>query len=115
MDFTSGGVLKNVTAQDSSITVTNAGTYTVKWTASISTANMAGGSEIEGHLYVDNTIQDKTGAHRYMSGSNDRGSMAGHGVLSLTAGQVIKLKFVSSDTAGEIIVDHANISVQRIN
>ena len=115
--FTSGGVLKNVSVQDSSMTVLIAGNYEASYSASCYTATGVVNGKFNFYIYVDDVKQEKTGNIRLFSGSNDMGTMcAAPTVLTLTAGQVIKLKVKSPDDNGNtFVVEYCIVHLKKID
>jgi hypothetical protein len=114
--WTSGGVLQNVTVQDSSITVQKTGKYHVTYTLNVSSLNMGGGSRLNAFIYVNDVQQVKTELLRWLSGTNDYGNATGTTILSLTANDIIKVKVRSlDDGAGTFIVWAANLAAERID
>jgi len=115
--WTSGGVLKNVTVQDSSMTVGIAGKYEVSYSFSFQTITGVTNGTFNFYLFVNDVKQEKTGAKRLMSGTNDLGVGAvAPTVLSLSANDVIKMKLISpSNNSNTVAFQYAIMHVKRID
>lgn len=116
--WTSGGVLKNVTVGDSSMTVGVTGVYDVAWSMSIgSGAGVAPNAKFNAYIYVNNVKEEKTGSMRMLSGSNDIGQLVCTAMsVSLKANDIIKLKLINVDDANgnTVVVYYAKMHVTRI-
>ena len=99
--LTSGGVLKNVTVQDSSLTLGVDGTCNMSWSISLeSVTGVATNAKFNAYLYVNDVKQEKSGSMRAMSGSSDCGQLVGTPMTySLKKGDIIKLKLGNFDDA----------------
>ena len=115
--WTSGGVLKNVTVQDSSMTVGVAGKYEVSYSWSFQTITGITNGTFNFYIFVNDVKQEKTGAKRLMSGTNDLGVGAvAPTVLSLAANDVLKMKVISpSDASNTVAFQYAIMHVKRID
>lgn len=115
--WTSGGVLKNVTVQDSSMTVQKAGKYEVSYSFSFQTITGVTNGTYNFYIFVNDVKQEKTGARRLMSGTNDLGIGAvAPTVLTLAANDEIKLKILSpSDNANTVCFQYAVLHVKKID
>ena len=116
--WTSGGVLKNVTVGDSSMTVGVTGIYDVAWSMSIgSGAGVAPNAKFNAYIYVNNVKEEKTGSMRMLSGSNDIGQLVCTAMsLSLNANDIVKLKLINVDDSNgnTVVVYYAKMHVTRI-
>jgi hypothetical protein len=116
--ITSGGVLKNVTVQDSSITIGVDGIYKVTYSANGRSANIGTGSEVHGHLFINDVLVAKAGADGQISNTGVTGRWVWGGsttLESLHKNDILKVKLASPDDAGgTIIVRHFNIEADRI-
>jgi hypothetical protein len=114
--WTSGGVLYGATAQDSSLTIQNAGMYDVRWMLTVDAINFGDDSKVNGYIYVNDSKQSKTGNLISLHNSLDYKTMSGFGLLNLTAGQILKVKIASiDDNSGTIYVRYANLTAIRVN
>lgn len=111
--LTSGGVLKNVTVQDSSLTIQKAGTYLIRYSVSALSVGIAGRANF--YIYVNDTKQEKSGAIASLTNgayTNQSGGM----IYTASANDIVKLKVISpDDSAGTIAVQYANFTVSRID
>jgi lysophospholipase L1-like esterase len=116
--LTSGGVLKNITVQDSSMTVGMTGKYDVAWSISFgSVTGVAPNAKFNAYIYVNDTKSEKTGAMRVLSGTNDIGTFCGTAMtLSLNANDIVKLKLINVDDANgnQVVVLYAKFHLSRI-
>ena len=102
--WTTGGVLQNVTVQDSSMTALVPGKYEVSYSFSFFTVTGVVGGRFNWYLFINDNKQEKTGSKRLMSGTNDMGiGSVAPTVLTLAANDVIKLKVRSIDDASNTI------------
>jgi hypothetical protein len=113
--WTSGGVLKNVTVQDSSMTIGVDGNFEVSWSVSVSSAGVTNG-KFNWYLFVNDVKQEKTGAKRLLSGSNDLGCIAvAPTVIALKKNDIVKLKVQSiDDNSCQLIQEYAILHVRKI-
>jgi len=116
-NWTSGGVLKNVTVRDSFITVQKAGKYEVSYSFSFQTITGVTNGLYNFYVFVNDVKQEKTGAKRLMSGTDDLGVGAvAPTVLELAANDEIKLKILSpTDNSNTVCFQYAIIHVKKID
>ena len=114
--LTAGDTLKNVTAEDSSLTVLVNGVYEVSYGGNGRTSGMAAASNIHTHVFVNDVLKVHTGSDGNVSASNAYFSLGIPPVrLVLKANDIIKVKVQSPDNAsGTIIFHHWNFGVTRI-
>jgi hypothetical protein len=116
--WSSGGVLSNCTVQDSSVTLTNAGTYQIFWKTTIDGANYGDDSQFNGYAYVNDVKQIKSGDKISLHNSLDLKTLGGFCLANLTAGQIVKVKIApasAADPSGTVYIRYANLVVTRIN
>ncbi len=115
--WTPGEVLKNVSVRDSFITVQEAGKYEVSYSFSFQTITGVVNGIYNFYIFINDVKQEKTGAKRLMSGSNDLGIGAiAPTVLSLSANDEIKLKILSlTDGSNTVCFQYAIIHVKKID
>jgi len=110
--------LKNITVQDSSITVGVDGIYSVVFGGNGRSVNATAGSEVHAHLYVNDVKQVKEGTDGQISNSGVAGRWTWGGnraFYSLKKNDIIKIKIQSPDDAScTIILQHFDLTAQRI-
>lgn len=112
--FTAGQTRNTTFQNNRELVVNHAGIYLITWQISFSVVSGAG-KEIEGFVMVDNVMNNEATAHRFIGTSTDTGSMSGTCILSLTAGQVISLGVLNETDTIDIIIEHANMSLEKIS
>lgn len=114
--LTSGGVLKNITVQDSSMTVVPTGVYRYSYSGDGRVLNMASGNSLHAHLFVNDVLEVKGGSDSQVSATNTYFHFSNSGLINVTAANTIfKVKVNSPDDAsGTIIFHHFNLTLTRI-
>lgn len=100
LPFTTNGQA-NICVADSAnnrITLTNAGTYYVSFTGSVSTVAAGDSGTYKLKVALDSTPEHLE-AERELSGSGDLGDLATGGIITATAGQQLTVE-IESDEAG---------------
>lgn len=115
--WTAGGLLKGCTVGDSSMTITRGGKYEISYSFSFQTITGVTNGKFNFYIYINDVKQEKTGAKRLMSGTNDLGCVAvAPTSFNLNAGDVIKLKVLSpSDNSNTVCFQYAIVHIKRID
>jgi len=105
--WTSGGVIKNMTIGDSSVTVGVNGTYEVAWSMDLQEASgVANGSKFNGYIYVNDVKQEKTGSICIMTNAGNISRVSSTAMsLSLNKNDIVKLKLINVDDASGNHID----------
>lgn len=109
--FFQAGLNSNVTYTSNSLEVVTTDTYIVEWDLASSAA--AANKDYEFALSVDDVIQEKTRRKRRYS-STDTGVSSGSGLLSLTAGEILKLEVRNLTDANNITILDATVRMEVI-
>jgi hypothetical protein len=115
-DFSVGDIIKNVTTQDSSITVGVNGVYIVTYSMSMSSTGFVAGNVINAYLYINDVKLYESGLRRFLSGTNDEGDCGRTVRIHLNKNDIVKIKLAGLDNGddGSIIVWYANLGLNRI-
>lgn len=113
-NMTAGTYLEGFTfaAADDELTCKSPGAYLVVWSMSMYGAQ---GRDIEGLIGIDDAAQGETGCHSDMPIANARTSIGGQGIIRLNRGSTVQLLLHSHDTTGNITVEHANVTLLKID
>lgn len=113
IEFTGTGSENNITdTNDSTFTIINTGLYIIAY--SLSFTHATNSTLIHASLFVDDVEDTQTEAERKVGTGGDMGSMSGTGLVSLTAGETVKVK-VKSDKTGNLTINHANFNLVKTN
>lgn len=111
--LTTGGVLQNVTVQDSSLTIGKAGKYLIRYSVSAQSVGITGRANF--YIFINDNKQEKSGAIATLTNTaytNQSGGM----LYSASANDIIKLKVRSpDDNSGSIAIQYMNITITRID
>ena len=118
------GKVHNCSFADPKITVTNAGTYLIQYTASSHISENA--QEIKMGIMIDSTVTDdvahgaagmqKEGrSHRVYATLNDEGHQSGVAIIQLIAGKTVSLAAMNTTSADDTFtIGHGNLTVLQI-
>ena len=105
------GDYNEATLGDSSMTITQAGTYLVNYSSSFTHA--VNNTTCHISLFVNDVENTNLEAERKIGTGGDYGSMSGTALVTLTANAVLKLR-AKSDNAGNLTINHLNFNCTRI-
>ena len=105
------GLSSGVTLTDSTLTIGATGIYKLNFSSSFT--HDINNTTVHMSAFVDDVEFQNVEAERKIGTGGDVGNISGTGLLSLTAGQVIKIKG-RADNIGTITVNHMNINITRI-
>ena len=111
--FASNGSSRNCTndATNNQITVTNAGKYIFHCEASFSGTNNA---TITLRASVNGTDQSNVESVRKLGTAGDVGSASLHGILDLSASDIVTLEVASDGTSSTFVLQSSNMSLSRL-
>jgi len=107
----SAGSLDNMTFASNALTILFDGDYDVSWACNASIA--ATNKVAEFGVSVNDAIQDNLTTQRKFA-TADIGAIAGVGVLSLSAGDVVKFETRNITDDTDILIANATLTVHRI-
>lgn len=115
--YNSGGILKNVTVQDTSLTVSVSGKYQVSYSFSFQTVTGVTNGTFQFAITKNDTVQAKTISRRLLSGTNDLGIGAtAPTILQLYAGDIIKLKLQSpTDNSNTVVFQTCIVHINKVD
>jgi hypothetical protein len=105
------GQYNEATLTDSTITITQAGTYLVNYSSSFTHATNSTLCHIS--LFVNDTEDTSLEAERKIGTGGDYGSMSGTALVTLPANAVCKLR-AKADNNGDLTIQHLNFNITRI-
>jgi len=115
--FAQNNPATNVTPDNANdnLTALLAGDYQIIFNCSISTVASGDSGIYQFHVRI-NDVEQTIGVHRFMSGTNDVGSIACQGIKTLAVNDVVTI-WVESDAGGDnddINVIHASLSIIKV-
>ena len=111
--FTAGEIFRTKFQNNSEIKLNQGGYYDLIWQISFILAAGAA-QEIEGDIMINGVATGKISAHRFISTATDTGSMGAPGKLKLNVDDVISLSVENKSSTNNIIIEHAELSIERI-
>lgn len=93
--------------------VSVAGNYKVDYSMALETASS--NQEIAGAVTINGTAQEETHGHATIVSANKSVNISGTGILSLAANDQISLSVENHDSASNIIMTHANLTLLRLS
>lgn len=111
-NMAAGDGLLNITQQNSKeLKVTNAGTYFVAWGMAVSGTS---GDMIHGTVGVNGTANTKLASHTIAKNTASASSIAGTGILVLSANDLVRLMVTDTTGTNTVTVNHATMSMVRV-
>ena len=95
------------------IAVSLTGIYKIVWQISFTMAAGAN-QEIEGFVMINNVINIQATGHERVTTATDTGSVSGNCELDLAAGDVVALGMLNETSTNNIVVEHANLSIDHV-
>lgn len=90
-----------------------AGKYLVSWSASINCATNS--QDLSGCVMVNTTAQLNTTNHCFNgSGASKNASIAGTGIVTLAANDLLRISFANHTAIHDVLVEHVNLTAIRI-
>ena len=111
-NFSAGDLLEGFTFADDELTCNSPGRYLAILSMSMYGAQ---GRDIEGFVAINDTGVESTASHSDMPQANNRTSTSGQGLISLDRSDTIQLYIMSHDTTGNITIEHANVTLLKID
>lgn len=106
-----GYVVGDAGDDDLTIGVSGGGVYMVLISASFSGSN---NSAIHGAVFLNGSEVDSIQFHRKLGGA-DLGSASANGLLSLSSGDIVDLRFASDTGPTTVTVEHVQLTIVRIS
>jgi len=106
------GAFNNVTTDENSFTIVDAGNYFVNVDYVVSGAI---NSVVHSHLFVDDVLIPSVGVRRWINSGGDIGSIGMSGIVPLQPKDQLELKFVSDINGNYITIQHLSWEVIKID
>lgn len=106
------GAANNMTATNSTLTIPATAIYDIRY--HISCTHAVGNTVVHTSVFVNGLENGEIEAERKIGSGGDYGNYSGGGIVSLNAGDVVKLK-TNASNIGNQTISSANFSIKRIN